>query len=118
MANPATVTKFPGRTILVVDDEEQIRTALTSLLEREGYTVTSAEGPTEALEILRQQPIKLVISDHNMPDMSGIEFFRLIRERHPHVCRIMLTIRSGKPSSAQSTRARCTGSFPNRGTTP
>ncbi|TMB15115.1 MAG: response regulator [Deltaproteobacteria bacterium] len=91
MANPATITKFPGRTILVVDDEEQIRTALTSLLEREGYTVTSAEGPTEALEILRQQPIKLVISDHNMPDMSGIEFFRLIRERHPHVCRIMLT---------------------------
>ena len=91
MANPATVTKFPGRTILVVDDEEQVRTALTSLLEREGYTVTSAEGPTEGLEILRQQPIKLVISDHNMPDMSGIEFFRLIRERHPHVCRIMLT---------------------------
>jgi len=91
MANPAAVTKFPGRTILVVDDEEQVRTALTSLLEREGYTVTSAEGPTEALEILRQQPIKLVISDHNMPDMSGIEFFRLIRERHPHVCRIMLT---------------------------
>ncbi|OLC77648.1 MAG: hypothetical protein AUG04_00415 [Deltaproteobacteria bacterium 13_1_20CM_2_69_21] len=91
MANPATVTKFPGRTILVVDDEEQVRTALTRLLEREGYTVTSAEGPTEGLEILRQQPIKLVISDHNMPDMSGIEFFRLIRERHPHVCRIMLT---------------------------
>ena len=91
MANPATVTKFPGRTILVVDDEEQVRTALTRLLEREGYTVTSAEGPTEGLEILRQQPIKLVISDHNMPDMSGIEFFSLIRERHPHVCRIMLT---------------------------
>jgi len=91
MANPAAVTKFPGRTILVVDDEEQVRTALASLLEREGYTVITAEGPTEGLEILRQQAIKLVISDHNMPDMSGIEFFRLIRERHPHICRIMLT---------------------------
>jgi response regulator RpfG family c-di-GMP phosphodiesterase len=32
-----------------------------------------------------------VISDQRMPDMSGLEFFRLIRERHPHVCRIMLT---------------------------
>jgi two-component system, probable response regulator PhcQ len=91
MSTPPAAGKFPGRTILVVDDEEHVRGALSKLLEREGYTVTSAEGPTEALEILRQQSIKLVISDHNMPDMSGIEFFRLIRERHPNVCRIMLT---------------------------
>lgn len=91
MSNPRTATRFPGRTILIVDDEDQVREALSKLLEREGYTVTTAEGPTEALEILRGQPIKLVISDQNMPDMSGIEFFRLIRERHPSVCRIMLT---------------------------
>jgi len=90
MANP-NASKLPGRTILVVDDEEHVRSALAKLLEREGYTVTTAEGPTEALEILRQQPIKLVISDHNMPDMSGIAFLKLLRERHPHVCRIMLT---------------------------
>jgi two-component system, probable response regulator PhcQ len=92
MANDGKAApRLPGRTILVVDDEEQVRTALTRLLEREGYTVTAAEGPTEALEILRQQPIKLVISDQNMPDMSGLQFFKLIRERHPYVCRIMLT---------------------------
>jgi two-component system, probable response regulator PhcQ len=53
--------------------------------------VTTVEGPTLALELLRTQPFKLVISDQKMPDMSGIEFFRLIRERHPRVCRIMLT---------------------------
>ena len=91
MSSPRAAVKLPGRTILVVDDEEQVREALRKLLDREGYTVTTAEGPTEALELLRQQPIKLVISDQNMPDMSGIEFFRLIRERHPNVCRIMLT---------------------------
>ena len=91
MSTPRAAGKFPGRTILVVDDEEHVREALSKLLDREGYTVTTAEGPTEALEILRQQSIKLVISDQNMPDMSGIEFFRLIRERHPNVCRIMLT---------------------------
>jgi DNA-binding NtrC family response regulator len=83
--------KIPGRNILVVDDEEHVRSALTAFLGREGYTVICAEGPTQALEVLRAQPIKLVISDQNMPDMSGIEFFRMIRERHPHVCRIMLT---------------------------
>ena len=87
MANPAAVTKFPGRTILVVDDEEQVRTALASLLEREGYTVITTEGPTEGLEILRQQAIKLVISDHNMPGMNGVEFLKLVRERYPHVVR-------------------------------
>ncbi|HZR10593.1 MAG TPA: response regulator [Myxococcales bacterium] len=91
MGSPAPTAKIPGRTILVVDDEEHVRSALSSFLEREGYTVLSAEGPTEGLEILRAQSIKLVISDQNMPDMSGIEFFRLIRERHPQVCRIMLT---------------------------
>jgi len=89
---PAVPTpRLPGRTILVVDDEEPVRSALKSLLEREGYTVITAEGPPEALKILRNEPIKLVISDQKMPDMSGIEFFRIIRERHPHVCRIMLT---------------------------
>jgi DNA-binding NtrC family response regulator len=86
-----TAAKLPGRTILIVDDEEHVRTALTTLLEREGYTVTAVDGPTEALAVLREQAIKLVISDQNMPDMSGLEFFRLIRERHPNVCRIMLT---------------------------
>ena len=91
MESAANGSKLPGRTVLVVDDEEHVRTALTRLLEREGYGVTAVDGPTEALEILRNQPIKLVISDNNMPDMTGIEFFRLIRERHPHVCRIMLT---------------------------
>lgn len=87
----SVASKLPGRTILLVDDEDQVRDALTKVLEREGYTIHTAHGPTEALQILAREPIKLVISDHRMPDMTGIEFFRLIRERHPHVCRIMLT---------------------------
>ena len=72
MGIPGPSAKIPGRTILVVDDEEHVRSALTAFLEREGYTVFGAEGPTEGLEILRAQPIKLVISDQNMPDMSGM----------------------------------------------
>lgn len=87
----SVASKLPGRTILLVDDEDHVRDALTKVLEREGYTIYAASGPTEALQILAREPIKLVISDHRMPDMTGIEFFRLIRERHPYVCRIMLT---------------------------
>ncbi len=79
------------KNILVVDDEETVRDSLASILSREGYRVSMAESGDEALRILKDQPIQLVISDHNMPQMTGIEFLKLVRERHPHVLRIMLT---------------------------
>jgi len=85
------------RNILVVDDEEEVRSSLRVVLEREGYRVQEAESGKQGLEVLRAQPIQLVITDHNMPDMTGIEFLKVIRERHPNVLRIMLT---GDPDPA------------------
>ncbi len=79
------------KNILVVDDEETVRDSLASILSREGYRVSMAESGEEGLRILKDQPIQLVISDHNMPQMTGIEFLKLVRERHPQVLRIMLT---------------------------
>ena len=77
--------------ILIVDDEEVVRRSLGSVLEREGYTVHAAESGEEGLRILKEAPVQLVISDHSMPQMTGVEFLKLVRERHPHVLRIMLT---------------------------
>ena len=77
--------------ILVVDDEDSVRDSLASVLKREGYRVLQAAGGEEALHLLKEQPIQLVISDHNMPGMSGVEFLKLVRERNPGVLRIMLT---------------------------
>jgi DNA-binding NtrC family response regulator len=77
--------------ILLVDDEDAIRESLTAVLEREGYRVHGAEGGEEALRILKEHPIQLVISDYSMPNMSGVEFLKLVRERYPSVVRIMLT---------------------------
>lgn len=79
------------KNILVVDDEETVRESLASILAREGYRVSVAESAEEGLRILKDQPIQLLISDHNMPQMSGLEFLKLVRERHPNVLRIMLT---------------------------
>ena len=79
------------RNVLIVDDEESVREPISRLLEREGYRVHCANSGEAALEILKQVPIQLVISDQNMPGMSGIELLKLIRERHPQVLRIMLT---------------------------
>ena len=51
------------RRILVVDDEEYVRSALVALLGREGYTVETAESGEEGLQLLRDRPFQLVISD-------------------------------------------------------
>jgi len=82
---------LPPRAILVVDDEEQVRNALSRLLGAAGYTVLGAGTGEEGLQTLATQPVQLVISDQNMPGMSGIDFLKSVRERHPHVLRMMLT---------------------------
>jgi two-component system NtrC family sensor kinase len=79
------------KNILVVDDEEHIRDSLVRVLEREGYILHQAESGEQALAVLKEKPVDLVISDHNMPGMSGVELLKLVRERHPNVLRIMLT---------------------------
>jgi len=81
----------PPRTILVVDDEPAVRRALAVVLEGAGYTVHPAENGRAALELLQEKPIDLVLSDHHMPEMSGIDLLKLVRVRHPHVVRIILT---------------------------
>src|SRR4051812_34288770 len=74
--------------ILLVDDEEPVRLALGAVLRREGYCVHLAEGGEEGLRILKEQPVQLVISDYSMPQMTGVEFLKLVRERYPHALRI------------------------------
>ena len=82
---------LPPRTVLVVDDEEYVRTGLTRVLRDAGYTVFAAESGEEALEMLRHDPVKLLVSDNNMPGISGMELFSEVRRHWPHMLRIMLT---------------------------
>jgi class 3 adenylate cyclase len=81
----------PSRTVLVVDDEYVIVEGLRRLLASEGFTVHVARDGNEGLAMLKQQRVQLVISDKEMPNMGGIEFLGLVRDRYPRVCRIMLT---------------------------
>jgi len=84
MANPKQV-------ILIVDDEEGLREGLSKLLEGEGYAVIAAETGEEALQILQQSHIDLVLTDMRMPGMDGIELLKKIRERHGELGVIILT---------------------------
>jgi two-component system probable response regulator PhcQ len=80
-----------GRTLLIVDDEENVLSALQRTLRRENYTLLTASEPAEGLAILRTTPVDVVLSDHLMPNMSGLEFLKDVRALHPDVVRIMLT---------------------------
>src|SRR6476660_7921197 len=77
--------------LLIVDDELGMRQFLTHLLEREGHAVRVAESGRRAMELLREEPADLIISDVKMPDMGGIELLRAARELLPEVEVIMMT---------------------------
>lgn len=77
--------------VLVVDDEEILRSLLDKILKREGYSVHLAASGREALEILEASPIDIVVSDIKMPGMDGIELLKIVKENHPDVSIIMMT---------------------------
>ena len=79
--------------VLVVDDEEMIREAVSSYLEKQGCRVFAAETGREALQIFAQQPISFVILDLMLPDLSGEELCTAIR-RQSRVPIIMLTAKT------------------------
>jgi len=79
------------KSILVVDDEENARIALSKILSREGYSVSSASNGFEALNYLRGKDVDLVITDINMPEMNGMEFLRELGRFHPATNVIMIT---------------------------
>jgi response regulator RpfG family c-di-GMP phosphodiesterase len=78
-------------TLLVVDDEERILSALRRTLRREGYQIVTTESVHEALEILDARPIDLILSDQKMPGMSGLQFLEEAATRRPEAARMLIT---------------------------
>jgi CheY-like chemotaxis protein len=77
--------------ILVVDDEDALRTVLSAELEGEGYRVSSAGDGDEAINILRSQFFDLILLDIKMPKVDGFEVLKFVKENHPTSKVIMLT---------------------------
>ena len=72
--------------ILIVDDEESIRELHARLLQGAGYEVVTAENGFDALLKLKHFVPDIIISDLNMPKMSGFEFLSVVRRRFPKIC--------------------------------
>ncbi|UVM51670.1 response regulator [Pseudomonas sp. B21-015] len=86
---PTTVTDKP--TLLLVDDEESILNSLRRLLRGQPYEVLLATSGAQALEIMAQRPVDLVMSDARMPNMDGATLLAHVHQRYPDTLRIMLT---------------------------
>ncbi len=78
-------------TILIVDDESSVLQSLLRALRNEPYTMVTALGATEALDVLRSRICKVVISDQKMLRTQGIDFLKEVKKQFPETVRIMLT---------------------------
>jgi DNA-binding NtrC family response regulator len=82
---------MPRGSILVVDDEAEIREGLQELLDSENFEVTLAETGAAGLQKLEERPFDLVLLDVSLPDRNGIDMLREIRQRDPNLAIIFIT---------------------------
>src|SRR5215470_12412816 len=97
-ARPSTSSSpQPGKqfmskgSILVVDDESEIREGLEMLLAGEGYGVSSAETGESGLTRLEERPYDLLLLDVSLPDRNGIDLLKDIRRQDPHLPIVLIT---------------------------
>jgi response regulator RpfG family c-di-GMP phosphodiesterase len=81
----------PHPCCLIVDDEAPLRAVLRRILEQQGFVCRDAASGVEAVALLEQEPVALVLSDYHMPEMDGVELLRTIRERWPETAVVMVT---------------------------
>lgn len=92
--------------ILVVDDEEEIRTLLRRALTRSfSCQIDTAASGLEALEFIRANHYNLMITDLSMPEMDGLSLFKVVKERHPDIQVIVLTAAPSLESSMAAVKS-------------
>ncbi|KQV87194.1 diguanylate cyclase [Massilia sp. Root351] len=79
------------RTLLLLDDEPHVLTALKRMLRVDGYTILTAQSARDAFDLLALHPVQVIISDQRMPEMNGTEFLRRVKQLYPDTVRIILS---------------------------
>lgn len=91
--------------ILVVDDEAALRAPLAAFLSKQGHNVVTAADGYEALARIQQEKIDLILTDLQMPNMTGVELIAAVRERGLSLPIIAMTGGGGRPGQLQPVHA-------------
>lgn len=81
----------PERTLLLLDDEDNVLRSLVRLFRRDGYRLLTASSVREAFDLLASNPVQVIVSDQRMPDMDGTEFLGRVRDLYPDTIRMVLS---------------------------
>ena len=79
------------QTVLIVDDQESIRVALSRMLSKEGYEVLLTDEGEKALDVLREKKVNVMLSDLKMPKMDGLQLLKASKLVKPEVEVILIT---------------------------
>lgn len=105
MAEELETRRAPGTaTVLVVDDEETTRKLCSDVAAGAGMKVHAAGSAEEALELLEQYPVDIVLTDLKLPDTSGLELLKRIRAAHPQIAVLVLTQYGSIDSAVEATK--------------
>jgi CheY-like chemotaxis protein len=77
--------------ILVVDDDPSMASSLADILDVKGFEVHAAYSGAQALEMLRDHPVDIMLTDVRMPDMNGVALYRATRKTHPKLTTFLMT---------------------------
>jgi EAL domain-containing protein (putative c-di-GMP-specific phosphodiesterase class I)/CheY-like chemotaxis protein len=78
-------------TLLLLDDNKDDLILFQHAVADEGYEILTARTATQAFELLAENDVHVVVSDHHMPGMSGVEFLSRVKQIYPHITRVMVT---------------------------
>ena len=77
--------------ILIIDDEKSLLDLLSVVLKKEGYRVKTCLAPTKVFDILENEELDLLICDIKLPQISGMEVLKYVRENRPEIPVLMIT---------------------------
>ena len=93
--------RMPG-TVLIIDDEEQLRKLLTRIISLEGFKIVEAASLKTAMDQLNRQAIDVILCDVRLPDGNGVEFARTVQTKYPAIEIILLTAYGNIPDGVQA----------------
>jgi DNA-binding NtrC family response regulator len=98
------MTPTPRKTVLIVDDEPNVRLMFRTALETAGYTLVTADDGETALSLLAQSPADLVLLDLQMPVIDGMEVLKRLRDRGQDVPVVIVTAHGSVPNAVAAMR--------------